>query len=71
MPVTKKKNLPADLMPMMTKNKKGLLSAPERSEIILRCPECGKLLGRGKLVEGSHVELYCRRCKKEIKIYAI
>jgi len=56
---------------MITKNKKGLLSAPESFEIILRCPECGKLLGRGKLVEGSHVELYCRRCKKEIKIRAI
>jgi len=30
----------------------------------INCPDCGKLLGRGRLVQGTVLELMCNRCTK-------
>lgn len=30
----------------------------------VRCPSCGRLVARVRLVPGSAVETYCRHCKR-------
>jgi len=36
-----------------------------------KCPRCGKLLFKGELAKYTKVELWCSRCKKEIRIRVI
>lgn len=32
----------------------------------LRCPSCGRLIARVRLVSGSAIEAHCRHCRKWI-----